>query len=60
MNFEKISTLIFLIFTICFLWQGINYPMGTLKNIGFGFFPKIVIFLTLILCVILLLKKNDR
>ncbi len=49
-----------LVFTVGYLFQAINLPMGTLRNIGPGFYPVFISFCMLVVLVIQIFREKKK
>ncbi|MBM9605774.1 tripartite tricarboxylate transporter TctB family protein [Desulfopila inferna] len=49
-----------LVFTVGYLFQAINLPMGTLRNIGPGFYPVFISFCMLVVLVVQIFREKKK
>ncbi len=49
-----------LVFTVGYLFQAINLPMGTLRNIGPGFYPVFISFFMLVVLVVQFFREKKK
>ena len=50
--------ILLLIFTLCYLFQATNLPMGDLKNIGPGFYPVVISVSMLVALIVQLFREK--